>query len=1166
MPEHAVDQTLQAAVAQYQAGNPRAAEKLCRQILSRQPNNVDALNLLGGCLYQTGDLNEAIEVYQRIAALKPDLPEAHNNLGGCLQRNGRMVDAIAAYKTAMRLKGDFPEAKSNLATAYFGWGKTLLAGRQTAEALEAFQQAVAFKGDFIDALVKVGECLQTLEKFDGAAAAYETIIRLKPDMFEAFNNLGIALQALGRIEEAIAAFKKAVEITPHSVDAVSNFATALIDAGRPEEALAWRLRAIEIDPSSRVAHQDLGLLLLLLGQFERGWREFEYRRDLQTVESKFRPMAPRWDGRDPAGKTIFIAHEQGFGDMIQFVRYLPLVAQKGAKVLLECPVELRRLLDGSPSYHLVLDGDPRPDFDFYCPLMSLAMILGTTLRTIPADVPYLHASPELVKVWRDRLGPGGEGLRVGIAWAGSPNFARDRTRSTSLDRLAPLAQVHDATFYSLQKDDAAAQADHPPAGLRLVNLSPELHDFADTAAVICLMDLVITTDTSVAHLAGALGRPVWVMLQFAADWRWLLGRDDSPWYPTMRLFRQRAAGDWLEVFQRAARELGAIRPSASRPLQSGPEMFRAKIKQMFESAVPLHRDGNLDAAEAVYQSILDEFPNQPDALHLLGVVANQRGQNHKAVGLIQHAIDLNPNNPDYFVNLAVVWFALRRYALSAEASRAALRLDPKNAGAHRNLGMALCKSGDLEAAAKATQTAIDLDPSDFDAYGNLGVVLAHLGDRPAAITAYRKALELHPQAPSMHSNLIFAMQQHGDYDPKAIYAESRNWNRLHALPLKHLIKPHRVDSSPGRKLRIGWVSPDFRMHVVARCLLPVFQAFDRARFENFCYAEVGEPDEMTRALRASVDHWRDIYPLEDEEAADLIRADGIDILIDLALHTTNSRLTMFALKPAPVQACYLGYCGSTGLDAMDYRISQAQLDPPGADLSVYSEQTVLLSGSYLCYRPEGPTPDVAALPAIQNGHVTFGCLHQPAKISAGVIDLWSQLLGAVPESRLILYVPPGSHRQWLLDRFTQLGVDSNRLEMLPRRLWRQYIETFNRIDIALDTFPYGGGVSACDALWMGVPIVTLIGNTPVGRICYSMLCNLGRREWAAQTPAQYLAVAAALAADLPKLREIRTSLRAAMESSPIMDAASIARDLQDLFTGIFLNTLAGPKAPADAHG
>jgi predicted O-linked N-acetylglucosamine transferase (SPINDLY family) len=410
----------------------------------------------------------------------------------------------------------------------------------------------------------------------------------------------------------------------------------------------------------------------------------------------------------------------------------------------------------------------------------------------------------------------------------------------------------------------------------------------------------------------------------------------------------------------------------------------------------------------------------------------------------------------------------------------------------------------------------------------------------------------------MHSNLIFAMQQHEAYDPKAIYAEARNWNRLYALPLKDQIKPHRLDPSPDRKLRIGWVSPDFRVHVLARCLLPVFQAFDRTRFENFCYSEAAEADQVTRAIRAAVDHWRNIHPLDDQEAADLIRADGIDVLIDLALHTGNNRLTLFALKPAPVQACYLAYCGTTGLDAMDYRISHPHLDPPGSDLSVYSEQTVLLSHSYLCYRPADGGTEVSALPATKNGYVTFGCLYNPGKVSASVIDLWSQVLSAVPQSRIILCVPLSSRRQWLLERFLQLGIDSSRIELLPPRPWRPYIETFNRIDIALDTFPYGGGVSACDALWMGVPIVTLVGSRPVGRLCYSVLCNLGRSEWAARIPEQYVAIATSLAADLPKLGEIRASLRPAMESSPVMDAGSIARDLQDLLLEMFKRS----KAPA----
>jgi predicted O-linked N-acetylglucosamine transferase (SPINDLY family) len=1337
MPDHTVRQALQAAIAQYQAGSPRAAEKLCRQVLSREPNNVDALNVLGGCLYQTGKLNEAIEVYQRIAALNPSLPEAHNNLGGCLQRNGRMVDAIAAFKTAIRLKGDFPVAKSNLAGAYFEWGKALSAGGKTAEALEAFQQAVALKPDFIEALDMIGQCLQTLENFDGAVAAFQTIIRLKPDMFEAFNNLGIALQGKGQLDEAIASFRQAIGLKPDLAQAHNNLGAALREMGQLDEAIAAHRRAIQLKPEYAAAYFNLGNALKDIGQFDEAIGL--YRQAIRLTPDYAAAHNNLGNALEDIGQldeAIAIYRQairlkpdgaMAHSNLVFALHYHPgydagMICEEARRWNQQHAEPLKKLIephtnDRDPDRRLRI-GYVSPDFRQHCQALFTIPLLSNHDREgfeifCYADVGRPDAVTERIRgyshVWRSILGmtdaevarriredridilvdltmhmaknrmllfarkpppvqaawlayPGTTGLsamdyRLTDPYLDPPGL-NDQFYSETTIRLPDTFWCYDPLVTEPAVNPLPAQTSghvtfgclnnfckvNEPVlrlwaqvlktipGSRFMLLCPEgshrqtlldmlqregispdrieliahrprlqylelyhridvgldtfpynghttsLDSYWMGVPVVTLVGKTVVGRGGLSQLTN-LGLPeliaqtpqqyVQIATALAGDLprlaelrRTLRGRmQASPLMDAPRFARNVEAAyrqmwrNWCEQGGNSGLQCSdhTVRPSASRPLQSSPEMSRERIRQLFESAVPLHRDGDLDGAEAVYKSILDEFPNYPDALHLLGVVAHQRGENHAAIGLIQHAIDVVPNNPEYYGNLAVVWIALRRYGPAAEASRAVLRLDPKNPGAHRNLGLALWKSGDLDAAAKATHIAIELDPNSHEAYGNLGVILALQGDRQGAITAYRKALQLHPQWPETHSCLIYAMQQHEAYDQKAVYTESRNWNRLHALPLKHLIKPHRVDSSPERKLRIGWVSPDFRRHVVARCLLPVLRAFDCARFANFCYSAVDEPDEMTRAFRASADHWRDIYPLDDEAAADLIREDGIDVLIDLALHTGNNRLLLFALKPAPVQACYLGYCGTTGLDAMDFRISHPHLDPPGADLSVYSEQTALLSRSYLCYRPDefdGPTPDVGALPAIQNGHVTFGCLHGSAKVSAGIIDLWSQVLRAVPESRMILYVPPSPRRQWLLDRFTQLGVDSNRLEFLTNVPWRAYVETFNRIDVALDTFPYNGGVSACDALWMGVPIVTLIGATPVGRMCYSMLCNLGRCEWAAQTPAQYVAVAAGLAADLPKLGEIRASLRAAMESSPIMDAASIARDLQDLLIRI----------------
>jgi tetratricopeptide (TPR) repeat protein len=659
MPDHAVHQTLQAAVAQYQAGSPLAAEVLCRQVLSRQPNNVDALNVLGGCLYLTGKLNEAIEVYQTVAALKPDLAEAHNNLGGCLQCSGRLADAIAAFKTAIELKPDFPVAISNLVAAYLEWGNALSAKGQTDEAVAAFQavirlkpgmfeafnnlgiaqqakgqldeaiasfrqamrlkpdlaeahnnlgaalkevgqvdeaiaalrQAIRLKPDLADAHDNLGNALNYKGQLDEAIAAHRHAIQLKPDYPQAYNNLGNTLGAKGQLDQAIAAYRQAIRLKPDYAEAHSNLGNALGDAGQLDEAIASHRQAVRLKPDFAGAHSNLGsslknkgqldealaayrqaialrpnyaeahtglsLALLARGDFQRGLQEYEWRWKCKDFPSPRRNFAqPQWDGRLLDGRVLLLHAEQGFGDAIHFIRYLPLVQQRGGRIVIECPSELQRLFQTiAGRCQIVTRGQPLPPFDLHCPILSLPLAFKTTMESIPAEVPYLLADPELVESWRQKLGDSAAGLKIALAWAGNPIVKGDQARSMSLDRLAPLSEAPGATFYSIQKGAAERQADQPPPGLSLVNLASELHDFADTAAVMCAMDLVITTDTSVAHLAGALGRPVWVMLQFMPDWRWFLDRDDSPWYPTMRLFRQTTPGDWLDVIRRVAKLL-----------------------------------------------------------------------------------------------------------------------------------------------------------------------------------------------------------------------------------------------------------------------------------------------------------------------------------------------------------------------------------------------------------------------------------------------------------------------------------------------------------------------------------------------------------------------------------------------------------------------------------
>ena len=318
------------------------------------------------------------------------------------------------------------------------------------------------------------------------------------------------------------------------------------DIGRPDQAIDALNHAIEINPQSAPAHYNLALSLLQQGDYRRGLAEYEYRAYAVASRQKF--STPPWDGRDIAGKTILLHAEGGFGDVIQFVRFVPMVKARGGTPILMVQSELVRLfaaIDGTGA--VIPKGQNPPPFQVHCPLLSLAGIFRTTLANIPNIVPYLRPDPALFKAWRQKLGPGDGQMRVGLAWAGNPQLKGDRTRSLNLQQLAPFAAAHGVKFFSLQKGLAGEQAKNPPPGLELVDLGPELNDFADTAAALSLMDLIITTDTSVAHLAGALGKPVWVMLQFVADWRWLRNRADSPWYPTMRIFRQKTPGDWGTV-------------------------------------------------------------------------------------------------------------------------------------------------------------------------------------------------------------------------------------------------------------------------------------------------------------------------------------------------------------------------------------------------------------------------------------------------------------------------------------------------------------------------------------------------------------------------------------------------------------------------------------------
>jgi tetratricopeptide (TPR) repeat protein len=544
-----------AALDLFRGGRPGEAELLCGKLLARAPRHVGALHLLATIALQSGRHAEAADCLLRATALRPSDPELRHLLGTAYLQLERVPQAIASFEAALRLKSAYPEAHCALGVAL---GK---AGRMDAAA-GAFRAALGSSPDMVQAHFNLAGLLAATEPA-AAMEHYRAVLRVEPHNVIARYELGRLLASDGRAEEALSHFREVVRLEPGFTQGRINVGVALAVLERWDETLAEMRETVRREPDSAEAHHNLSSVLLRLGHFEEGFAEYEWRWRLDLTKPYLRPFRqPRWRGEDLRGKSIVLSDEQGLGDALQFSRYVPLVMARGARVYLEVASELVRLFDlsfGAPGLHVLprvpafpaVDG--LPETDYHAPLMSLAHILGTTLATVPAAVPYLRGDPAQVKQWSARLShlppP-----RIGLVWAGRPQNQLDHVRSITLERLAPLAAAG-AAFVSLQKGEAARQLAAPPLGMAIHDVTGELYDLADTAALTQSLDLIITVDTAMAHLAGALGKPVWVMSRRHSDWRWLVGRDDSPWYPTMRVFTQPRHGDWDAVIAAVAAAL-----------------------------------------------------------------------------------------------------------------------------------------------------------------------------------------------------------------------------------------------------------------------------------------------------------------------------------------------------------------------------------------------------------------------------------------------------------------------------------------------------------------------------------------------------------------------------------------------------------------------------------
>lgn len=611
-----------------------------------------------------------------------------------------------------------------------------------------------------------------------------------------------------------------------------------------------------------------------------------------------------------------------------------------------------------------------------------------------------------------------------------------------------------------------------------------------------------------------------------------------------------------------------------------------KITEMSRQALHHLKEGNLVRAEELYRAILSLQPDDVNALHFLGVLCHRRQRYDEAESYIRKALLIRPDYMDAHNNLGILLQEMRRYDEAIVAYEKALQLKP-------DADQVLFNLGTLYAAMKKTRQAIDYfhrslqsNPHFMQAYVRLGGLFLELGQGDLSVRCYSRALQMNhnqtehaeimnaiaialdtqykldeaepylsaatsvnPPFWPAHHNRLMLMCYRTEYSTEEIFAAHRRCASLMEKDSSQAV--HANDCVSERRLRIGYVSPDLRKHSVTYFFEPVLAAHNKEQFEIYCYSILPDEDETTERLKRHADHWREMWRLTDRQAVECIRDDRIDILVDLAGHTGHNRLRMFAEKPAPVQATWLGYPATTGLTAMDYRIADALTDPAGETERYYSEKLIRLPRTFLCYLPDRESPEISDLPVVSTGSVTFGSFNKLSKVTREMIALWSRILKGLPKSRLTMKTASFSDKATcgrISDLFAAEGVESDRLTLMP---WASstgdHLGVYRQVDIALDTYPYNGTTTTCEALWMGVPVVTLAGNAYGGRVGASILTNIGLPHLIAAAPEDYMRITLNLASDIGTLRELRKNLRGMMKESPLMNYHQFTRNLETAY-------------------
>jgi protein O-GlcNAc transferase len=567
-----------------------------------------------------------------------------------------------------------------------------------------------------------------------------------------------------------------------------------------------------------------------------------------------------------------------------------------------------------------------------------------------------------------------------------------------------------------------------------------------------------------------------------------------------------------------------------------------------------------EEAAASCRLALSIKPDFAEAHSNLGNALKDLGQLDDAVACYRVALQIKPGYAIAHFNLGNVLRDLEQFGDAVASYRHAVSTDPNFFQAHSNLGNVLLRNlGQLDDALSSYGRAVELQPNLAVAHSNLGNALKEAARLDEAIACFRRAVALNPHDMRSRSNLLFTLSFHPAFDDQAILAEVKQFSYADRMPrFRRANSDARREDLPQPRLRIGYVSPDFRSHCQSLFTMPLLSNHDHAQFEIYCYADLRQPDEVSNRLRSHADVWRSTHSKSDAQMAEMIVEDGIDILVDLTMHMENGRPMLFANKPAPVQVAWLAYPGTTGIPAIDYRLTDPWLDPAELGDDRYTETSIRLPDTFWCYDPRMSAPTSAGLsdlvpndlPALSSGFITFGCLNNFCKVSDDTLHRWAAVMARVPSSRLILLAAVGQHRRRVFEILAQYEIAAQRIEFVEYRPRAQYLETYHRIDVCLDTLPSNGHTTSLDAYWMGVPVVTQIGRTVVGRAGWSQLNNLGLTELVALDDPAFIDIAVTLATDLPRLAQLRRTLRGRFEASPLMNGKRFATAMEAVYREI----------------